>query len=202
MKRQKMVITEQLIYQTFEIDRLKQIKNQLEQENNQQLLKIVNRRLNYNRWEVVEIELGTPDRDLKENENYSKNEIIENLYGINLGVEFSRRHYGIILSPFFLNKEKITIIPITSQFTNNGREKYKCDYINIVCLDENNYRFLRKPSVALIDNIKTVDVKRASRIETQGKKFIFQIDKRDRKTIVKKALTTFFSDIIKEYSFR
>jgi len=198
-----MNITKQLIYNTFKIDKLKQIKEQLEQENNQELLKIVNRRLNYyNRWEVVVVELGTPERNLEDNKNYQKNEIINELYGVNLGVEFSDQHYGIIISPFFLNKDKITILPITSRYTKDGKEKYKCDYDNIVCLNENNYKFLRKPSVALIDNVKTVDVKRVSRIINNQKEFIFEIDKKDRKLIAQKFISTFFNDIIENYKFK
>ena len=197
-----MTITKQLIYNTFEIDKLKQIKEQLEQENNQQLLKIVNRRLSYNRWEVVVIEFGTPETDLEE-KNYQKNEIINNLHGVNLGFELSKQHYGIILTPFFLNRHIITVIPITSRYTDEGIEKYKCDYDNIVCLDENNYKFLRKPSVALINQIKTVDIKRVCRLKnSRGKEFIFQINNEDRKIITKKSLSIFFGDTIENYKLK
>ena len=198
-----MNITKQLIYNTFEVDKLKEIKKQLEKENNQELLKIVDRRLNYyNRWEIVVIEFGTAEKNLEKN-NYQTDEIINELYGVNLGVEFSNQHYAIVLSPFFLNKDKITIIPITSRYTKDGREKYKCDYNNIVCLDENNYKFLKKPSVVLIDNIKTVDIKRVSRIKNkQNKEFIFEIDRKDRKLITKKSISIYFNDIIKKYEFK
>jgi len=174
-----MNITKQLIYQTFEIDKLKQIKEQLEQENNQELLKIVNRRLNYNRWELVWVKLGTDESRLLQN-TYTKEQIINNLFGVNLGVEFSLTHPALILSPHFLNKEKIIIAPITSF------ENHNCNYDNLYCLEE--YELLNHKSVILIDQIRTVSIKRVSRHKksSNNKEVIIYLNKQDKKNIIKK----------------
>jgi len=174
-----MNITKQLIYQTFEIDKLKQIKNQLKEENNQELLKIVNRRLNYNRWELVWVKLGTNESRLLQN-TYTKDQIINNLFGVNLGVEFSLTHPALILSPHFLNKEKIIIAPITSF------ENHNCNYDNLYCLE--GYELLDHKSVILIDQIKTVSIKRAARYRknSNNKEVIIYLNNQDKKYLIKK----------------
>jgi len=174
-----MEINKQKIYNTFEIDQLKEIELQLKNKNNIELLKIVRKKIAYNRWELIWVNLGTPESKLEEN-NYTKSQIINNLQGVNLGVEFSLFHPAIVISPHFLNKDKLIIIPITS-FNNHN-----CNYDNFYCLE--GYESLSHKSIALIDQIKTVSIKRVNRHrkKSNNKEVIIYLNKQDKNHLIKK----------------
>ena len=177
-----MEISKQIIFNTFEVDKLKEMKKQID---NKELLKIIDKKIKYNRWELVWVNLGTPESNLKE-DNYNKSQIINDLKGINIGVEFSLIHPAIIVSPYFLNKEKVIIIPITSF------ENHNCKYNNLYCLK--NYELLTHQSVMLIDQIKTVSTKRIVRHKKRlnQKEVIIYINKQDQQKIIKKISNILF----------
>jgi len=81
-------------------------------------------------------------------------------------------------------------LPITSK-----RDKYNCNYDNIYCLKTENdkkYKFLSKPSVVLINDIRSVDIKRVSKFrDKSGGIKDFFIEKIDQEKI-KKKLKAFF----------
>jgi mRNA-degrading endonuclease toxin of MazEF toxin-antitoxin module len=174
-----MEISKELINNTFEIDKLKQIKEQLLISNNLELLKLVEKKLKYNRWELIWVDLGTPESKLNK-DTYTKYQIINDLKGVNLGVEFSLFHPAVIISPHFLNKEKVNIIPITSF------ENHNCKYDNLYCLEK--YELLNHKSVLLIDQITTVSTKRIIRHKkrTNNKEVIIYLTKEDKNHLIKK----------------
>ena len=147
--------------------------------------------MKFKKWEVVIIEFGTAEENLDE-KTYSKEEITDELNGVNLGKEFSHKHYGIIISPTYLNSKKIIVLPITSK-----REKYICSYDNIYCLkteedfnkEKEKYKFLSKPSVVLINDIRSVDIKRVSKFtDKQGNIKEFFIEDTDQDNIKQKLI--------------
>jgi len=81
-------------------------------------------------------------------------------------------------------------LPITSK-----RDKYNCNYDNIYCLKTENdkkYKFLSKPNVVLINDIRSVDIKRVSKFrDKSGGIKDFFIEKIDQEKI-KKKLKAFF----------
>jgi uncharacterized protein YifN (PemK superfamily) len=147
--------------------------------------------MRFKKWEVVIIEFGTAEENLDE-KTYTKTEIIDNLNGVNLGKEFSHKHYGIVVSPTYLNSQKVIVLPITSK-----REKYRCSYDNIYCLkteedfnkENEKYKFLSKPSIVLINDIRSIDIKRISKFtDKQGNIKEFFIEDTDQDKIKQKLI--------------
>ena len=68
----------------------------------------------FKKWEIVIVEFGTTEYNLKD-EFYQKDKIVNELYGVNLGKEFSEKHYAVIISPSYLNKYKVVVLPISSK---------------------------------------------------------------------------------------
>jgi uncharacterized protein YifN (PemK superfamily) len=150
--------------------------------------------MDFKRWEVVIVEFGTPNTQLNK-DSYKVTEIINEMHGINLGKEFSCKHYGIIISPTYLNKQKVVILPISSK-----RDKYKCEFDNIYCLktekdfqkSREKYKFLSKPSIVLINDIRSLDITRINKfIDKQGNIKEFFLEKKDQEGI-KYKLKKFF----------
>jgi putative lipase involved disintegration of autophagic bodies len=103
------------------------------------------------RWSLVEVEFGTPKKDIKEQGCVDIQN--EYRYGINANNEFSYRHMAIVLSKN-LENSSITVLPLT-------QAKYSDeDNISRVVLKQDQYRyFLYKDTSILIDNITTIEKK-------------------------------------------
>ena len=131
----------------------------------------------FKKWEVVIIEFG----DIFDNlENSLIKEDLIN--GVNIGKEFSYKHYGVVLSPHFLNKYKVVVLPITGK-----REKYNCNYNNMICLSKNRYTFLSKDSVILLNDIRSVSINRIEKFkDTKGNNTQFFIKHKEQSEIIEK----------------
>ncbi|PIF04544.1 MAG: hypothetical protein CSA86_01805 [Arcobacter sp.] len=101
------------------------------------------------RWSLVDVEFGTPKKDIEDKDCADVNTLYT--YGINSNNEFSYRHMAIVLSKNLKNSN-ITVVPLTQ--TKYGDE----ENISRIVLDSKKYpRFLYKDTSILCDNIITIE---------------------------------------------
>ncbi len=101
------------------------------------------------RWSLVEVEFGTPKKDVLDKDCADINR--DYVYGINSNNEFSYRHMAIVISKNIRNSS-VTVVPLTE-----AKEGDK-DNISRVFLEHRKYRkFLYKDTSILIDNIITIE---------------------------------------------
>ena len=103
------------------------------------------------RWSLVEVEFGTPKKDIDDLDFADINNIVR--YGINSNNEFSYRHMAIVLSKNIENNN-VTVVPLTQ--AKYGDE----NNISRIFLKHEQYKyFLYKDTSILIDNITTIEKK-------------------------------------------
>ena len=103
------------------------------------------------RWSLVEVEFGTPKKDIIDKDCVDINK--DYIYGINSNNEFSYRHMAIVLSKN-LENSNVTVVPLTE--AKHGDE----NNISRVVLDHKKYRyFLYKDTSILVDNMITIEKK-------------------------------------------
>ena len=101
------------------------------------------------RWSLVEVEFGTPKKDITDKDCADINR--DYVYGINANNEFSYRHMAIVLSKNVKNST-VTVVPLTE--AKHGDE----DNMSRVVLDHKKYRyFLYKDTTILVDNMITIE---------------------------------------------
>ena len=104
------------------------------------------------RWSLVEVEFGTPKKDVFDIEcaNISR----DYPYGINSDNEFSYRHMAIVISKNIKNST-VTVVPLTEAKFEDKDNKSR------IVLEQKKYKyFLYKDTSILIDNIMTVEKKK------------------------------------------
>jgi len=84
------------------------------------------------RWSLVEVEFGTPKKDVNDKDCADLNR--DYVYGINSNNEFSYRHMAIILSKNVKNST-ITVVPLTE--AKHGDE----NNISRIVLDHQKYKY-------------------------------------------------------------
>ena len=137
--------------------------------------------MDYKKWDIVSVNFGISTTLIENNEVFNKNKIIEKK-GINIDKEFSLLHMAVVISPFFLNKKgKLLVIPITSF----DPKKHSPDYLNHFILSKKYYKSLKNNSVLLLNEIRSIDVKRIT------KKHNFHLRDTHKKVIQKKLHTIF-----------
>ena len=103
------------------------------------------------RWSLVEVEFGTPKKDIADKDCADINK--DYIYGINSNNEFSYRHMAVVLSKN-LENSNVTVVPLTE--ARHGDE----NNISRVVLDHKKYRyFLYKDTSILVDSIITIEKK-------------------------------------------
>lgn len=104
------------------------------------------------RWSLVEIEFGTPKKDIMD--DFDCVDIAGNYnYGINSNNEFSYRHMAIVLSKN-LENSNLTVVPLTEAKYGDKENQSR------VVLEHCKYSsFLYKDTSILIDNITTIEKK-------------------------------------------
>ena len=103
------------------------------------------------RWSLVEVEFGTPKKDIIDKDCVDINR--DYIYGINSNNEFSYRHMAIVLSKN-LENSTVTVAPLTE--AKHGDE----DNISRIVLDHKKYKyFLYKDTSILVDNMVTIEKK-------------------------------------------
>jgi len=103
------------------------------------------------RWSLVEVEFGTPKKDIIDKDCVDINR--DYIYGINSNNEFSYRHMAIVLSKN-LENSTVTVVPLTE--AKQGDE----DNISRIVLDHKKYKyFLYKNTSILVDNMVTIEKK-------------------------------------------
>jgi len=113
----------------------------------------------YKKWDVVSVNFGISTNLIDEKEIFNKNIICEKK-GINIDKEFSLLHMAIIISPSFLNRKgKVLVIPITFF----DPEKHSAEYMNHFILYKKYYKNLQNDSVLLLNEIRSIDIKRITK---------------------------------------
>ncbi len=111
--------------------------------------------MDYKKWDIVSVNFGISTSLIDESDIFDKNIIMEKK-GINLDKEFSLLHMAIVISPSFLNKNKVAVIPVTSFAV----KKHSPEYLNNFVLYKKYYKNLRNDSVVLLNEIRSIDIKR------------------------------------------
>lgn len=104
------------------------------------------------RWALVEVEFGTPRKDIIG--DFDCVDIASRYnHGINSNNEFSYKHMAIVLSKN-LENNNLTVVPLTE-----AKDGDKENHSRVV-LEYDRYRaFLYKDTSVLIDNITTIEKK-------------------------------------------
>ncbi len=145
--------------------------------------------IDFKKFEMVSVKWGNSINLLEIDKLYSIQDI-NYFCGINIGVEFSNVfsnreiiHMGIILSNNFLNEysKSVLVAPITSL-----TEKHKEAHKNKVILYKNDFSFLEKDSVIILNKIRELD-------KTRILKHIAYIDKSDIRNKINDRLKFTFS---------
>jgi len=113
----------------------------------------------FKKWDIVSVDFGISTNLMNEKETFNKDIICEKK-GININKEFSLLHMAVIISPSFLNKNgKVVVIPITSF----NPEKHNAEYVNHFILYKKYYKNLQNDSVVLLNEIRSIDIKRITK---------------------------------------
>ena len=115
--------------------------------------------MDYKKWDIISVNFGISTKLIDEKEIFNKNIICEKK-GININKEFSLLHMAVVISPSFLNKNgKIAVIPLTSF----NHKKHSEKYLNQVVLYKKYYKNLQNDSVLLLNEIRSIDIKRITK---------------------------------------
>ncbi|MCB1712547.1 MAG: type II toxin-antitoxin system PemK/MazF family toxin [Candidatus Riesia sp.] len=112
-----------------------------------------------NQWEVVGVELGSAEIDLVE-DSYSRNEIIDDMNGVNLGAEMARFHRCVVLLEAKFNAgDSVLIAPFSSY--KKGDENINA--VLVVDHEDSTRKFISRRSTLQLSRLRSVSRKRITR---------------------------------------